>query len=43
MGMGYALAAAITLIVAFPFVWAAWWLVDGIVDALGGHRTPATR
>lgn len=39
MGMGYAFAAFITILVASPFVWAVWWLVDAVVDAAGGHST----
>jgi len=39
MGMGYALAAFLTMLVAFPVLWALWWLVDAVVEATGGHTT----
>jgi hypothetical protein len=43
MGMGYALAAFVTILVAFPVLWALWWLVDAVVEAAGGHTTQPPR
>jgi Na+-driven multidrug efflux pump len=43
MGMGYALALVLTLLVGFPFVWTAWWLLDAIVEAMGGHASHQLR
>jgi hypothetical protein len=43
MGMGYALAAFFTLLVAFPVLWTVWWLVDAILEAAGGHSTQPPR
>jgi uncharacterized membrane-anchored protein len=43
MGMGYAFAAFITLLVAFPVLWALWWLVDAVVEAAGGHSRRTLR
>jgi hypothetical protein len=39
MGMGYALAAFLTMLVAFPVLWTVWWLADAVVEAAGGHST----
>ena len=43
MGMGYALAAFLTMLVAFPVLWTVWWLVDAVVEAAGGHSTQPLR
>jgi hypothetical protein len=43
MGMGYALAAFLTMVVTFPVLWTVWWLVDAVVEAAGGHATQPLR
>jgi hypothetical protein len=43
MGVGYALAAFPTLLVAFPVLWTVWWLVDAIVEAAGAYSKQPPR
>jgi hypothetical protein len=37
MGMGYAFAVVVVILIGLPILWTAWWLVDGLVEAMGGH------
>jgi hypothetical protein len=29
----------LTLLIGFPVVWTVWWLVDAMVEAMGGHTS----